>query len=60
VRVLQQILLRQDLPAEDVGVRTATSLPLALLSIVVVARWASHLFVIFLSFKTVYTTIDDY
>jgi hypothetical protein len=60
VCLLQQGLLRQALPgSDDGGARMATRLGLMLV-FVVVARWSSDLFVIFITFSLFYTAIDEY
>jgi hypothetical protein len=60
VCLLQQALLRQALPdSGDGGARTAARLRLVLVS-VVVARWSNDLFVIFITFRHLCTTVDDY
>jgi hypothetical protein len=60
VCLLQQALLRQALPGSgDGGARTAARLRLVLVS-VVVARWSNDLFVIFITFRHLCTTVDDY
>ena len=59
VWLLQQALLRQDLPgSSEEGVRTAARLRLASL-IVVIARWSKDLFVIFITFGILYTVVDN-
>jgi hypothetical protein len=60
VFLLQQALLRQALPdSGDGGARTEARLRLALV-FVVVARWSSDLFVIFITFGTLCIVVDDY
>jgi hypothetical protein len=60
VCLLQQALLRQVLPGSgDGGARTAARLRLVLVFIVV-ARWSNDLFVILITFRLLYTVIDDY
>jgi hypothetical protein len=60
VSLLQQALLREALPGSgDGGASTMARLRLALVFIVV-ARWSSDLFVIFITFKTPCTADDDY
>ena len=60
VRLLQQALLRQALPGSgDGGARTAARLRLVSV-FVVVARWSIDLFVIFITFRTLCTDVDDY
>jgi hypothetical protein len=59
-RTVLLALLRQALPGSDGGeVKTAARLRLALLS-VVVAMWSSDLIIIFITFKILYTIVDDY
>jgi hypothetical protein len=58
--LLQQALLRQALPgSDDGGLRMAARLWLALVS-VFIARWSSDLIVIFITFRTLRTAIDNY
>jgi hypothetical protein len=60
VCLLQQALLRQALPGSgDGGARTSARLRLASV-FVVVARWSKDLLVIFITFGSVCTAIDDY
>jgi hypothetical protein len=60
VYLLQQALLRQALLSSgDGGTRTAARLRL-MLAFLVVAKWSSDLFVIFITFGTLCTALDDY
>jgi hypothetical protein len=59
-RRLPICLLRQALRGSgDGGARTAVRLRLVIV-FVVVARWSSDLFVIFMTFRLLCTTVDDY
>jgi hypothetical protein len=60
VYLLQQALLRQALLSSgDGGTRTVARLWL-MLAFLVVAKWSSDLFIIFITFGTLCTALDDY
>jgi hypothetical protein len=60
VCVTQQALLRQGFPNSGDGeAKTAAPLRLALVYVIIVARWAQYLFVVFLTFWVI-CAADDY